>query len=319
MKKKISIKRALNEGYVWGTAGMTRRKLEMNRAGANNLLTNTDEIQELIRRVQEDNDIEARNEIIIRYQTLVTKMVNRRCAHNSAIKEDCANQCTFAIDDAIRRYDPKKGTLFAAIYGACYKELWEYTYGVESGQVVKPHSAQIGVNIEKCKRYYWQAEHRDPTIDEVEEYLWKTRKLKVPREELVDYAPTSMDTTYGDGDDSYTAGEVGEIARRTASEIEDFEDSPIEDDSIIRKAFRGLDDRERNIVIRMTGLTQRGVMTDDLKTLEAEHIADDLKMTKTRVLQIYNGAIKKLKATGLFKEPVNRYNNVEDDVEEIED
>ena len=164
----------------------------IKQAGGDRPLSREEE-RELLERYHLDGDIKAKQTLMKHNQLFIYKLVREKCKYQDKLM-DCVMQANLALSKAIDKYTlDKKERLqtYAALW--ITKELWEYIYGDEQGQVKKDHGAQIGANLNKCVDWYFKYEQRYPTIEEIEEWFWEKRKLRVPREELIQATHASFD------------------------------------------------------------------------------------------------------------------------------
>ena len=251
-----------------------------------------EEERELLERYHNDGDITAKQTLMKHNQLFIYKMVREKCKYQEKLM-DCVMQANLALSKAIDKYTlnrKERLQTYATLW--ITKELWEYLYGTEQGQVKKDHGAQIGANLNKCEQWFLQHEHRYPTIEETEQWLWERRKLRVPREELIQASHASFDQPAGVDDDgnSYTIADKGTLSTVFASH-NDVEDT-IENEDLVAKIHElldSLDTRSREVVEKTFGIGKYDYEWDD------EDIADSLGLTKTRIQQIRRAALAQMK------------------------
>ena len=250
-----------------------------------------EEERELLERYHNDGDITAKQTLMKHNQLFIYKMVREKCKYQEKLM-DCVMQANLALSKAIDKYTlnrKERLQTYATLW--ITKELWEYIYGDEQGQVKKDHGAQIGANLNKCENWFLQHEHRYPTIEEIEQWLWEKRKLRVPREELIQASHASFDQPAGVDDDgnSYTIADKGTLSTVFASH-NDVEDT-IENEDLVAKIHElldSLDTRSREVVEKSFGIGYDYEWDD-------EDIADSLGLTKTRIQQIRRAALAQMK------------------------
>ena len=263
----------------------------IKQAGGDRPLSREEE-RELLERYHLDGDIKAKQTLMKHNQLFIYKLVREKCKYLDKLM-DCVMQANLALSKAIDKYTlDKKERLqtYAALW--ITKELWEYIYGDEQGQVKKDHGAQIGANLNKCVDWYFKYEQRYPTIEEIEEWFWEKRKLRVPREELIQATHASFDNRAGtdeDGED-YTIADRGSLStvfasRNRAEDTMDNEEMMLK----IQNLLDSLDDRSREIIEKTFGIGKYDYEWDD------EDIADSLGLTKTRIQQIRRAALAQMK------------------------
>ena len=263
----------------------------IKQAGGNRPLSREEE-RELLERYHRDGDIKAKQILMKHNQLFIYKLVREKCKYQDKLM-DCVMQANLALSKAIDKYTlDKKERLqtYAALW--IRKELWEYIYGDEQGQVKKDHGAQIGANLNKCVDWYFKYEQRYPTIEEIEEWFWEKRKLRVPREELIQASHASFDASAGTDEDgnSFTIADKGPMSTVFASR-NGVEDAMDKEEMMLKvhKLLDSLDARSREIVEKTFGIGKYDYEWND------EDIADSLGLTKTRIQQIRRAALAKMK------------------------
>lgn len=263
----------------------------IKKSGGDRPLSREEE-RELLERYHRDGDVTAKQTLMKHNQLFVYKMVREKCKYQEKLM-DCVMQANLALSKAIDKYSldrKERLSTYATLW--ITKELWEYIYGTEQGQVKKDHGAQIGANLNKCEQWFLQHEQRYPTIEEIEQWLWEKRKLRVPREELIQASHASFDQSAGTDDDgnSYTIADKGSMSTIFASRngVEDAMDNE-EMMEKVQALLDSLDARSREIVEKTFGIGKYDYEWDD------EDIADSLGLTKTRIQQIRRAALAQMK------------------------
>lgn len=263
----------------------------IKRSGGDRPLSREEE-RELLERYHRDGDITAKQTLMKHNQLFIYKMVREKCKYQDKLM-DCVMQANLALSKAIDKYSldrKERLSTYATLW--ITKELWEYIYGIEQGQVKKDHGAQIGANLNKCEQWFLQHKHRYPTIEEIEEWLWEKRQLRVPREELIQASHASFDQSAGTDDDgnSYTIADKGAMSTIFASR-NSVEDAIDNEDMMarIQDLLNSLDERSREVIEKSFGIGKYDYEWDD------EDIADSLGLTKTRIQQIRRAALAQMK------------------------
>ena len=263
----------------------------IKKSGGDRPLSREEE-RELLERYHRDGDVTAKQTLMKHNQLFVYKMVREKCKYQEKLM-DCVMQANLALSKAIDKYSldrKERLSTYATLW--ITKELWEYIYGTEQGQVKKDHGAQIGANLNKCEQWFLQHEQRYPTIEEIEQWLWEKRKLRVPREELIQASHASFDQSAGTDDDgnSYTIADKGSMSTIFASR--NGAEDAMENEEMMAKVqalLDSLDARSREIVEKTFGIGKYDYEWDD------EDIADSLGLTKTRIQQIRRAALAQMK------------------------
>lgn len=263
----------------------------IKKSGGDRPLSREEE-RDLLVRYHRDGDISAKQTLMKHNQIFIYKMVREKCKYQEKLM-DCVMQANLALSKAIDKYSlnrKERLQTYAALW--ITKELWEYIYGDEQGQVKKDHGAQIGANLNKCVDWYFKYEQRYPTIEEIEEWFWEKRKLRVPREELIQATHSSFDQPAGIDDDgnSFTIADKGPMSTVFASR-NGVEDAMENEEMMLKvhKLLASLDARSREIVEKTFGIGKYDYEWND------EDIADSLGLTKTRIQQIRRAALAKMK------------------------
>ena len=263
----------------------------IKKSGGDRPLSREEE-RDLLARYHRDGDISAKQTLMKHNQLFIYKMVREKCKYQEKLM-DCVMQANLALSKAIDKYSlnrKERLSTYATLW--ITKELWEYIYGTEQGQVKKDHGAQIGANLNKCEQWFLQHEQRYPTIEEIEQWLWEKRKLRVPREELIQASHASFDVSAGIDDDgnSFTIADKGPMSTVFASR-NGAEDAMENEEMMLKvhKLLDSLDARSREIVEKTFGIGKYDYEWDD------EDIADSLGLTKTRIQQIRRAALAKMK------------------------
>lgn len=263
----------------------------IKKSGGDRPLSREEE-RDLLVRYHRDGDISAKQTLMRHNQLFIYKMVREKCKYQEKLM-DCVMQANLALSKAIDKYSldrKERLSTYATLW--ITKELWEYIYGAEQGQVKKDHGAQIGANLNKCEQWFLQHEQRYPTIEEIEQWLWEKRKLRVPREELIQASHASFDETVGTDDDgnSFTIADKGPMSTVFASR-NGAEDAMEKEEMMLKvhNLLDSLDARSREIVEKTFGIGKYDYEWDD------EDIADSLGLTKTRIQQIRRAALAKMK------------------------
>lgn len=263
----------------------------IKKSGGDRPLSREEE-RDLLVRYHRDGDISAKQTLMKHNQIFIYKMVREKCKYQEKLM-DCVMQANLALSKAIDKYSlnrKERLSTYATLW--ITKELWEYIYGAEQGQVKKDHGAQIGANLNKCEQWFLQHEQRYPTIEEIEQWLWEKRKLRVPREELIQASHASFDQSAGTDEDgnSFTIADKGPMSTVFASR-NGAEDAMENEEMMLKvhKLLASLDARSREIVEKTFGIGKYDYEWND------EDIADSLGLAKTRIQQIRRAALAKMK------------------------
>lgn len=248
------------------------------------VLTKDEELK-LARSIREKGDNEAKERLILSNLRIVLHICKNFFDYGLTLSE-LINAGTQGLIHAVEKFDYRKGYRFSTystwwIKRALYKAIY-----VEHEIVPKSHLAK---RIKAFIPTFVQEKGREPTIQEI------ARNLKVSTHQatnaLTELLPViSLDET--SNDDSGPLIEVLSIDQKTSEKL--IVPSPEEilrkrqDAEKIQEALKKLSPRERDIVERIFGL-------GDYETQSLEEISRLMNITKERVRQIRDNALKKLK------------------------
>ncbi|TMK97569.1 MAG: SigB/SigF/SigG family RNA polymerase sigma factor [Actinobacteria bacterium] len=233
----------------------------------------------LMRRWRRDHDRAARDQLIEHFMPLARKLA-RRYARSSEPSEDLAQVASLALVRAVDRFDPERGSSFAAfaiptILGDLRRYFRDCTWSVH----VPRGEQERALAIERTNERLTNLEGHRPTVQEIAEYM----ELSI--EEVLDglqvaqsYSTLSLDAPSGaleEDDDCTVADTIG---------AEDERYELIEDDAAVSQAVQILPYRERRI------LELRFV--DDMTQSE---IAKQLNISQMQVSRVLRRSIDELR------------------------
>lgn len=286
--------RAIRESRVdAGDLDMTSAFLKgIRRGGYDKPLSREEEI-ELGRLWKEEGDVDAKQKLMA-YNQLLVYSIARNVCKNPAQMQDFVDEGMIGLSAAIDHYDPNKGYRLSTIaYPWIKKVMIEYLYGDADTMVRRPHNYQIGSNINKISSKFFMENGRYPDLDELQELLWQTRKLRIPKDELTDIVMNSMNAPVKGHDDDEGAveyGTVGDLAFKTASR-NSYEEELDKQEVIdtVEDLLRSVDPRTADILKMKFGIAPYDYEWED------DQIADKLGLSKTRVQQLIKAAYKQLR------------------------
>ena len=286
--------RAIRESRVnAGDLDMTGHFLKGVRRGGYNKPLSREEELELGLRWKEEGDITAKQKLMAHNQMLVYSIARKVCKNPSQM-QDFVDEGMIGLSLAIDHYDPSKGTRLSTIaYPWIRKVMIEYLYGDADMMVRRPHNYQIGSNINKISAKFFAENGRYPELDELQELLFTTRGLKIPKDELCDVIVNSMNAPvkgHDDDDGEVESGTTGSLAMATSSR-NDYE-TDIDREEVVNTVedlLNSVDERTRDILKKKFGIAPYDYEWED------DQIADSLGLTKTRVQQLLKAAYKKLR------------------------
>lgn len=202
---------------------------------------------------------------------------------------DLVSIATIGMYNAIDSFESARGFRFLS-YAVHYMraEISEY-YRTDANMVRKGYDFKAVSKANKVANKFFAEQGRMPSEEELIDILNTEYNMEIKsRMEIVGARYESMDEEVGEDGD--TAGEIGELATRTAS-VNDFEGEVEREQTeyAVNRLIATLTPKEQNILRMAYGLTEDRVEYDD------ESIALRYGLTAERVRQIKVGAVKKLK------------------------
>ena len=231
-------------------------------------------------------DRNAHREEIIQRNLLFVYSVAKRYARDGEMLCDYFSEGAIGLADAIDKFEPERGFKFIS-FAVHYIRAYMSAYAKESGLVKSSNANKIGSKVKTYEARYYAENGKMPTDAEILAHLKNEHGIEVKfTSEIHGATFTALDAKI-DSDSEDTAGEVGEIAQRTAS-LNEVENT-IEDDN-----------RKQTISILLNckaiSETEREVLTLwYLKGWDKERIAKKLGLCGERIRQIQATALKKLK------------------------
>ena len=148
------------------------------------------------------------------------------------------------------------------------------------------NNKKIGNKVLKIKASFFQEFHRDPTVDEIKEELEK-QGVKIKKDsDLEDVVQNSIDSVWGDEarfENNPRYVQHSAVDNEYEKEIEAEENS-----NTVNKLLRGLDERSAEIIKMLFGIGYDSPM-------DIEAVAERMNLTTTRIGQIRNAALKKMR------------------------
>ena len=148
------------------------------------------------------------------------------------------------------------------------------------------NNKKIGNKVLKIKAAFFQEFHRDPTVDEIKEELEK-QGVKIKKDsDLEDVVQNSIDSVWGDEarfENNPRYVQHSAVDNEYEKEIEAEENS-----NTVNKLLKGLDERSAEIIKMLFGIGYDSPM-------DVEAVAERMNLTTTRIGQIRNAALKKMK------------------------
>jgi RNA polymerase sigma-32 factor len=249
------------------------------------LLTKEEEY-ELATRWRNDNDIEAAHKLVVSNLRFVVKIAYEYADYGLRIM-DLIQEGNIGLMQAVKKFEPEKGYRLIS-YAVWWIRAYIQNFIIKSWSLVK-----IGTTQAQKKLFYKMGQVKKKLgIDTVgdEDIHAIARTLHVKDQEVRDMngrlsgRDLSLNNVIGDDDDATYIDFVAEEPSQESGLIDEQETARLKTD--IKRALTLLNEKESYII------THR-VMASKPKTLA--EIADRFQISRERVRQIEEGALKKLR------------------------
>ena len=263
------------------TSGEGSLKIYLKEIGQVPLLKPEQEV-ELARKIKR-GDAEARSLMIRSNLRLVVKIAHDYSNIGLPLL-DLISEGNIGLMKAVERFDPKKGGKLSTYAAWWIKQSIKRALANQSKTIRLP--VHLVDKISKMRRTSLRmAEElgRDPTDEELAAEL-NTTAHKVAQLKTVSIRPASLDAPMGEDENT----QFGDIVKDedALSPFEMLRDKALKHD--LEEALEELDERERMIVRARFGL-------DGEKPLTLEAIGEKFNVTRERIRQLQNIALRKLK------------------------
>ncbi|MDX6766934.1 MAG: RNA polymerase sigma factor RpoD/SigA [Candidatus Methylacidiphilales bacterium] len=255
----------------------------LDEIGKVDLLTLAEE-KSLARKIKK-GDEKARERMIQANLRLVVKIAQDYSAYGLPLL-DLISEGNIGLMKAADRFDPNRGTKFST-YAA-----WWIKQGIKRALANQSKTIRLPVHmvdrLARMRRLAMQLTEelgREPTDEELAEELHLPLK-KVKMLHRVSMRPTSLNAMLGDEDGT----EFGDLVPddKSPDPVAILTDRSMR--ASLGKILHVLDERERTI------LALRFPLDDSRKELTLEEVGAKLKVTRERIRQLQNQALKKLRA-----------------------
>jgi len=258
-------------------------QLYLREIGQVKLLTPKEEV-ELARRIR-GGDGAAREQMIKANLRLVVKIARDYEGLGLPLL-DLINEGNIGLIKGVERFDPAKGAKLSTYAAWWIKQAIKRALANQSKTIRLPiHVVDKVAHIRRAEMKLRETLDRDPTDEEVaEEVGLKPQRVREYRQAAK--APVSLEAPLGGDDDSNHVAEVVPDSNAAAP----FDALVKQSDSqLVREVFDVLTPRERAVLSLRFGLEDDNPMT-------LEEIGGRFKVTRERIRQIQNEALKKLRA-----------------------
>ena len=259
-------------------------ELYLREIGRVKLLTREEEIA-LARRIKK-GDEQAREHMIKANLRLVVKIARDYEGLGLPLL-DLINEGNIGLMKGVERFNPAKGAKLSTYASWWIKQAIKRALANQSKTIRLPvHVVDKVADIRRTEMKLREVFDREPTDDEVAAELdIDTRRLRQYREAAK--APVSLEAPLGVGEED--SDHVSEVVADTNAAAP-FDHVLQENDSaLLKEVFQSLSPREKSILAMRYGLED-----DTPRTLE--EIGGEFGVTRERIRQIQNEALKKLRA-----------------------
>ena len=258
-------------------------KLYLSEMGKYPLLTREQEV-ELAKRIAQ-GDQEAKNELVNSNLRLVVNIA-KHFASPAIPLADLIQDGNIGLTRAAEKFDYTKGFKFSTYATWWIKQAVTRAVADQSRNIRLPvHVAESIRKINKTKGQLTQKLGRDPTDEEIAAAIPGFTETDVAYYENLSPDTVSLDQPVGDDE----GADVGDFVKSEDSADEVAEGVEAEErGSLIDKGFEKLDERERDIIIKLFGLED-----GDEKSLE--EVGKEYGLSRERIRQIRDGALAKMR------------------------
>ena len=262
--------------------GDTGIKLYLREIGQIALLTREDEVR-LAKRIKR-GDQAARQHMITANLRLVVKIAHDYSSYGLPLL-DLISEGNIGLMKAVERFDPKKGGKLSTYAAWWIKQSIKRALANQSKTIRLP--VHLVDKIARMRRVAMQlAEEfgREPTDEELGEEL-NMAPAKIAQLRTAAIRPASLDANVGQDDDGASLGDlIGDENASTPSEL--FSDKNLR--KSVMDLLHVLDERELKIITMRFGL-------DGKKEMTLEEVGRKFKVTRERIRQLQNIALRKVK------------------------
>ena len=257
-------------------------QLYLREIGQVKLLTPKEEVV-LARRIKR-GDAQAREHMIKANLRLVVKIARDYDGLGLPLL-DLINEGNIGLIKGVERFNPRKGAKLSTYASWWIKQSIKRALANQSKTIRLPiHVVDKMAHIRRAETRLRELLDREPTDDEVAADVGiKPQRVREYRE--ASRAPVSLEAPLGTDDESAQISEVVADASAAAPFDQLVKAS---DTELVREVFATLTPRERMVLGMRFGLTD-----DNPRTLE--EIGQHLGVTRERIRQIQNEALKKLR------------------------
>jgi RNA polymerase primary sigma factor len=257
-------------------------KIYLREIGQTPLLTREEEVK-LARRIKR-GDQAARQHMIKANLRLVVKIAHDYSSYGLPLL-DLISEGNIGLMKAVERFDPKKGGKLSTYAAWWIKQSIKRALANQSKTIRLP--VHLVDKIARMRRVAMQlAEEfgREPTDEELGEEL-QMAPAKIAQLRTAAIRPASLDANVGQDEDGASLGDlIGDENAQTPSDL--FSDKNLR--KSVMDLLHVLDERELKIITMRFGL-------DGKKEMTLEEVGRKFKVTRERIRQLQNIALRKIK------------------------
>jgi RNA polymerase primary sigma factor len=257
-------------------------KIYLREIGQTALLTREEEVK-LARRIKR-GDQAARQHMIKANLRLVVKIAHDYSNYGLPLL-DLISEGNIGLMKAVERFDPKKGGKLSTYAAWWIKQSIKRALANQSKTIRLP--VHLVDKIARMRRVAMQlAEEfgREPTDEELGEEL-QMAPAKIAQLRTAAIRPASLDANVGQDEDGASLGDlIGDENAQTPSDL--FSDKNLR--KSVMDLLHVLDERELKIITMRFGL-------DGKKEMTLEEVGRKFKVTRERIRQLQNIALRKIK------------------------
>lgn len=236
-------------------------------------------------------DRDARIAIIMANQRFVYSEAKNNYARNESEIMDYVIEGNIGMEAAIDKFDENSGHKFFTFAVWYIKQAMTNYRLNKSNTLRQTNNAKLGSNVRRIRNRFILENQREPSVDEIKEILLKEKGIEIVNDrDLEDISLKSINDAYGE-DGSFEDSKVFGIEAGVENEFLEEEEKE-ERELLVKRLLSTLDERSRTILMMSFGIGVDCAYDD-------EDIAEKFNLTKTRIGQIRNAALKKLKSTGI--------------------
>ncbi len=249
-----------------------------------------DEEQDLARRLRDDNDIAAAQNLILSHLRFVVHVARGYNGYGLQLG-DLIQEGNVGLMKAVKRFDPEMGVRLVS-FAVHWIRAEMHEFIIKNWRIVKVATTKaqrkLFFNLRKSKtRLGWMNAAEVRTV---------AQELNVPEAEVLEMEARlsgrdiGFDLPEGDDDDHAPPSPVTRLATSEEDPSQAYERADSEDHQLamLREGLAGLDARSRDIIRRR--------WLDDENKVTLQELADEYGVSAERIRQVEANALKKMKA-----------------------